>query len=201
MRNTLSSFCVLSSFTFVVAACSVEPASLPSSGTDKPATTTPATEPSKDPSKSTNTTPPSETNEDPKNDPPPKTPPKPFFDATLDGDPAVFDETTIELDDGSYELQGVVKATSPYGSDMTLTVRFAKGETGADVCSDDKRSVDLWYKDEDGTIRGIGTSFIYGNCSMTLDTSIPGYVSGQAQGTLGGAKQKSFTVKFAQKLP
>jgi hypothetical protein len=198
MRNTLFSSIVLSSFVFIVTACSVESTS-PPSGSDKPATTTPATEPAKPPSKST-TPAPSDTNDEPKDEPPPKTPPKPFFDATLDGDPAVFDETTIELDDGSYELKGVVNATSPYGSDMTLTVRFTKGETGAGACSDD-RSVDLWYKDEDGAIRGIGTGYVYGSCSMTLDTSIPGYVSGQAQGTLGGAKQKSFTVKFAQKLP
>lgn len=198
MRNTSFTSLVLSSF--IVTACSVETTSPPSSES-KPASTAPGTEPSESAPPPKAKPAPAQTEEEDPKAPAPKAPPTPFFDATLDGDDAVFDETSIELDDGKYELVGVVNAQSPYGSDMTLTVRMAKGETGTAACASGKRSVDLWYKDEDGAIRGIGTSYQYGNCTMKLDTSIPGYVSGEAQGTLGGAKQKSFTVKFAQKLP
>lgn len=201
MRITLLPAFVLFSFFFASAACTVESSSPPSSSSsssggasERPSTTSPTEPPAP--------TSPTKTDPQPKDeDPKPKTPPKPFFEATIDGEPAVFDETSIELDDGQYELVGVVNATSPYGSDKTLTVRFAKGETGAAACASGKRSADLWYKDDDGTIRGIGTSYIYGGCTMTLDTSIAGYVSGKAQGTLGGQKQKSFSVSFAQKLP
>lgn len=183
----------------VVAACSVESTSPPPSET-KPVSTSPSTEPSTPPpSKSKPAPTPSQ--DDPQ-DPAPKTPPKPFFDATVDGDAKLFDETTITLEDGSYKLRGTVEAQSPYGgSDETLTVHITKGETGTAACDDDKRSVDFWFKDDDGAIRGLGTSYVYGGCTMKLDTSIPGYIIGEAQGTLGGAKQKSFSVKFAQKLP
>ena len=200
MRITvLPSLFIFSSF--IVTACSVESTSPPPSES-KPVSTSPSTDPADPPpSKSKPAPAPAPSQNDP-DEPAPKTPPKPFFDATVDGDAMVFDETTIELEDGSYKLRGTVESQSPYGgSDETLTVHINKGESGTAACDDDKRSVDLWFKDDDGAIRGLGTSYVYGGCTMKLDTSIPGYVIGEAQGTLGGAKQKSFSVKFAQKLP
>lgn len=134
------------------------------------------------------------------------------FDLTLEGQPITIAQSTVKVKveagsngnppglviDGSYEQTGVGAFTST----ATFTVRVDTTTKGADACGTGGRSAGYWFKDTDGTIRGLGTVYQGGNCTMNVvANAADGFTSGTATGVVGGAKQKAFTVRWGQPLP
>lgn len=108
------------------------------------------------------------------------------------GDPARFQI------DGSYEQQ----LNGPLTSTATFTIRADVTAKGVDTCGEGSRSADYWFKDTDGALRGLGTGYQGGSCTMTIiGNGADGFSSGSAKGTLGGTKTKSFTITWGQPLP
>lgn len=134
------------------------------------------------------------------------------FELTLDGQPITIAQSTVKVKveagsngdppglviDGSYEQTGVGAFTST----ATFTVRVDTTTKGSDACGTGGRSAGYWFKDTDGTIRGLGTVYQGGHCTMNVVASAAdGFTSGTATGVVGGAKQKAFTVRWGQPLP
>jgi hypothetical protein len=89
-----------------------------------------------------------------------------------------------------------------FQSTATFTIRVEATEKGADTCGSGGRSADYWFKDTDGSLRGLGTSYQGGSCTMTvLGNASDGFSSGTAKGTVGGVKTKSFTLSWGQPIP
>ena len=85
-------------------------------------------------------------------------------------------------------------------STATFTLTLDVTEKGGGSCGS-ARSADYFFKDTDGALRGIGTSYQGGACTMSVITNeADGFSSGTASGTLGGAASKSFTVSWGQNL-
>jgi hypothetical protein len=100
---------------------------------------------------------------------------------------------------GSYEQQ----LPGPgFTSTATFTIYVDATEKGVDTCGSGGRSASYWFKDDDGALRGLGTSYQGGNCTMTvLGNASDGFSSGTAKGTVGGAKMKSFSVSWGRTIP
>ncbi len=131
------------------------------------------------------------------------------FDLTLDGQAITIANTSVKIEagsnggpdrivvDGSYQ-----QTTGPFGSTATFTIRAETTAKGLDTCGTDGRSASYWFKDTDGTIRGLGTSLQGGNCTMNVvANAADAFSSGTAKGVIGGAKQKAFTITWGQPLP
>jgi hypothetical protein len=139
------------------------------------------------------------------------------FELTLDGETIPVTTVTVKVTPaagsgsnatpervaiaGSYEQQlngGYLGMTST----ATFTIYADSAATGLDVCGNGGRSAGYWFKDTDGTLRGMGTDYQGGSCTMDVTANAAdGFTSGSAKGTIGGVTTKSFTVRWGQPLP
>lgn len=194
-------------FLMTSAACTAGSTSTGGSGVpveDEPSPTKPAPTPAPTPTGTTT------------QEPPTKPDPKPVidrtvrFDLTLEGSPVNITKVAVKVNpgsggdparvqiDGSYEQQ----LNGPFTSTATFTVRAEIDAKGSDACGEGGRSADYWFKDTDGALRGMGTSYQGGGCTMNIIANgADGFSSGTAKGTIGGVKTKSFTVTWGQPLP
>jgi hypothetical protein len=94
---------------------------------------------------------------------------------------------------------------TPNGSDSSLTISVLESDTEGGVCEDTyepDRSVSFFFKDDDGSFRGLATQQLNGTCSMTIASGIgEKFTSGSASGILGGTTTKSFSVTWGQAIP
>lgn len=205
-RTRVSSFVALGML-LAVAACTADATSVPSSpfGED-PSQTTPPPSSTADPKD-----PPSK-DKDTDKDPPPKVDKTVKFELTIDGESIKPDAVTVEVDKGTggdpdrilIKAQHEQDFGTPFTSTATFTLRLVTTAKGQDICGTAAgRSADYWFKDgQGGAIRGIGTMYVGGNCTMNIVANeADDFTSGTAQGTLGGAVTKSFSVKWGQNLP
>ena len=156
----------------------------------------------------TPTSEPAPTEEEPTTEPQPD--PEPTLDKTkrftltLEGQPVTVANVTTKVEGvrvviaGSYEQD----LNGPLTSTATFTIRVDGSEKGKDSCGTGGRAADYWFKDTDGALRGLGTSYQGGSCTMTvIGNAADGFSSGSATGTLGGVKTKSFTLNWGQPIP
>jgi hypothetical protein len=141
----------------------------------------------------------------------------PRFELTLDGELLNVTTVTVKVTPasgsgsnatpervaiaGSYEQQingGYLGMTST----ATFTIHADTVATGLDLCGNGGRSAGYWFKDTDGSLRGMGTDYQGGNCTMDVTANAAdGFTSGSAKGAIGSAPTKSFTVRWGQPLP
>lgn len=130
------------------------------------------------------------------------------FELTLEGSPVKITGATVEVKPASGSTLARVSITGSYQQlfgptfTATFTVSVDAKAQGTAACDSKARFADYWFKDTDGTIRGLGTSFNGGGCTMTvLGNDADGFTSGTATGTVGGSKTKSFSVRWGKSLP
>jgi hypothetical protein len=126
----------------------------------------------------------------------------PRFALELDGELMEASEIKVKVEGNQVKIEAVYEPElpPPYGSASTFTLTLPMATTGTGPCTTG-RSAFYWFKDGGGTLRGIGTEYSGGGCTMTLTSkAADGFSSGSASGTLGGAMTKSFSIEWAQPI-